>query len=207
MTEDRLRTLLREAESAHAAYEQERGEPDDDWPAWYAAYIIARLQEEPEGAAHRLDLNDEELQLLAAAVHAYLDDFGHEEADVLRRVKEPLAKVQGASMVVRIVLWNLADSKTTIEELRRYLRDESVDEFAEVEGLRFKAWISDAPASAGAPSTSSSRARRPTRSCRDARGADREAAGPGRGVRPRGNRRGPLRRTRSSRGSGSRSSS
>jgi hypothetical protein len=48
-------------------------------------------------------------------------------------------------VVVRIVLWNLADSMTTIEELRRYLRDESVDEFAEVEGLRFKAWISDAP--------------------------------------------------------------
>ncbi len=47
-------------------------------------------------------------------------------------------------MVVRIVLWNLADSKTSIEELRRYLRDESVDTFAEVEGLRFKAWISDA---------------------------------------------------------------
>ena len=46
-------------------------------------------------------------------------------------------------MVVRIVLWNLADSKTTIEELRRYLRDESVEAFAEVEGLRFKAWISD----------------------------------------------------------------
>ena len=47
-------------------------------------------------------------------------------------------------MVVRIVLWNLADSMTTIEELRRYVRDESVDEFEEVEGLRFKAWISDA---------------------------------------------------------------
>jgi hypothetical protein len=46
-------------------------------------------------------------------------------------------------VVVRIVLWNLADSKTTIEELRRYLRDESVDAFADVEGLRFKAWISD----------------------------------------------------------------
>jgi hypothetical protein len=46
-------------------------------------------------------------------------------------------------VVVRIVLWNLADSLTTIEELRRYLRDESVDEFAEVEGLRFNAWISD----------------------------------------------------------------
>jgi hypothetical protein len=46
-------------------------------------------------------------------------------------------------MVARIVLWGLGDSKTTIEELRRYLRDESVDAFAEVEGLRFKAWISD----------------------------------------------------------------
>lgn len=46
-------------------------------------------------------------------------------------------------MLLRLVLWNLADSKTTIGELRRYLRDESVDAFAEVEGLRFKAWISD----------------------------------------------------------------
>lgn len=46
-------------------------------------------------------------------------------------------------MVIRLVLWNLADSKTTIGELRRYLRDESVDAFADVPGLRFKAWISD----------------------------------------------------------------
>ena len=46
-------------------------------------------------------------------------------------------------MLLRFVLWNLADSKTTIEELRRYLRDESVDAFEEVRGLRFKAWISD----------------------------------------------------------------
>jgi hypothetical protein len=41
------------------------------------------------------------------------------------------------------VIWNLADSKTTIDELRRYLREESVDQFEEVPGLRFKAWISD----------------------------------------------------------------
>ena len=46
-------------------------------------------------------------------------------------------------MVIRFVLWNLADSQTTIAELRRYLHDESVDAFEEVEGLRFKAWISD----------------------------------------------------------------
>jgi hypothetical protein len=46
-------------------------------------------------------------------------------------------------VLLRFVLWNLADSKTTIGELRRYLRDESVDEFAQVPGLRFKAWISD----------------------------------------------------------------
>ena len=46
-------------------------------------------------------------------------------------------------MIVRFVLWNVADSQTTIAELRRYLRDESVDAFEDVEGLRFKAWISD----------------------------------------------------------------
>ena len=46
-------------------------------------------------------------------------------------------------MLLRLVLWNLADSKTTIHELRRYLRDESADAFSDVPGLRFKAWISD----------------------------------------------------------------
>jgi Putative mono-oxygenase ydhR len=46
-------------------------------------------------------------------------------------------------LIVRLVIWNLADSKTTIDELRRYLREESVDQFEEVPGLRFKAWISD----------------------------------------------------------------
>jgi hypothetical protein len=46
-------------------------------------------------------------------------------------------------LFVRLVLWNLADSKTSIAELRRYVRAESVDEFAEVPGLRFTAWISD----------------------------------------------------------------
>jgi hypothetical protein len=47
-------------------------------------------------------------------------------------------------VLVRFVLWNLADSMTNVEELRRYLHDESVDEFSRVEGLRFKAWVSDA---------------------------------------------------------------
>jgi hypothetical protein len=46
-------------------------------------------------------------------------------------------------LIVRLVLWSLADSKTTIGELRRYLRDESVEQFEDVPGLRFKAWISD----------------------------------------------------------------
>jgi Putative mono-oxygenase ydhR len=46
-------------------------------------------------------------------------------------------------LLLRLVLWNLADSQTTIGELRRYLRDESVNAFEDVPGLRFKAWISD----------------------------------------------------------------
>jgi hypothetical protein len=47
-------------------------------------------------------------------------------------------------VVLRLVLWNLADSTTTIEELRAYLGSEFVDASADVEGLRFKAWVSDA---------------------------------------------------------------
>ncbi len=42
---------------------------------------------------HTIELTDEELRLLQAALHAYLDDFGHEEADVLRDVKALIAKL------------------------------------------------------------------------------------------------------------------
>lgn len=42
---------------------------------------------------HTLELNDDELRLLRAALHSYLDDFGHEEADVLRRIKELMARL------------------------------------------------------------------------------------------------------------------
>jgi hypothetical protein len=42
---------------------------------------------------HTIELNDEELRLLNAALHSYLDDFGHDEADVLRQVKALIAKL------------------------------------------------------------------------------------------------------------------
>jgi hypothetical protein len=45
---------------------------------------------------HTLELTDDELTLLRAALHSYLDDFGHEEADVLRRIKQLLAKLSDA---------------------------------------------------------------------------------------------------------------
>ncbi|HEY6962100.1 MAG TPA: YdhR family protein [Gaiellaceae bacterium] len=45
--------------------------------------------------------------------------------------------------VVRFVLWSLADTAASVDELRDYLRDEAVDAFAEVPGLLFKGWISD----------------------------------------------------------------
>jgi hypothetical protein len=40
-------------------------------------------------------------------------------------------------------MWDLDGTPATIESLREYLRDESVDAFAQVEGLRYKAWFSD----------------------------------------------------------------
>jgi hypothetical protein len=42
---------------------------------------------------HTLLLNDDDLRLLRAALHSYLDDFGHEEADVLREIKELMARL------------------------------------------------------------------------------------------------------------------
>jgi hypothetical protein len=42
---------------------------------------------------HTIELNDQELTLLHSALHAYLDDFGHEEADVLRQLKALIAKL------------------------------------------------------------------------------------------------------------------
>lgn len=44
-----------------------------------------------------IELTDEELRLVQAALKSYLDDFGHEEADVLRRIKALLAKLPDAA--------------------------------------------------------------------------------------------------------------
>ncbi len=44
---------------------------------------------------HTIELNDEELRLVRSALMSYLDDFGHEEADILRQVKQLLSKLPG----------------------------------------------------------------------------------------------------------------
>ena len=46
-------------------------------------------------------------------------------------------------MIVRFVLWSLADSHITIPELREYVRTEASVAFSHVPGLLFKAWIAD----------------------------------------------------------------
>ena len=42
---------------------------------------------------HTIELTDDELKLVRSALHSYLDDFGHEEAEVLRRIKQLLEKL------------------------------------------------------------------------------------------------------------------
>ena len=46
---------------------------------------------------HTIELTDDELRLLQNALHAYLDDFGHEEADVLREVKALIERLHPRS--------------------------------------------------------------------------------------------------------------
>ena len=44
---------------------------------------------------HTVELTDD-LKLLHEALHAFLDDFGHDEMEVVRRIQELLAKLPEA---------------------------------------------------------------------------------------------------------------
>ncbi|MEZ7004010.1 hypothetical protein VM636_09130 [Streptomyces sp. SCSIO 75703] len=46
-------------------------------------------------------------------------------------------------MRVVIVWWDLGRSEQTIASLRAFLRDEAVDRYARMPGLRLKVWIAD----------------------------------------------------------------
>lgn len=37
---EQLAALLQEAASAHHAHEERTGKPDEDWPGWYASYLL-----------------------------------------------------------------------------------------------------------------------------------------------------------------------
>ena len=45
LTQEELAELLKETERAHAEYERELGQRDEDWPGWYAGYILDRFSE------------------------------------------------------------------------------------------------------------------------------------------------------------------
>jgi hypothetical protein len=42
---------------------------------------------------HTIELTDEELRVIRNALQSFLEDFGHDEADVLREIKQVLAKL------------------------------------------------------------------------------------------------------------------
>ena len=43
-----------------------------------------------------IELNDEELRLLREAVKTFMDDFGHEEQDIVNALRALLAKIEAA---------------------------------------------------------------------------------------------------------------
>lgn len=49
VTVDELASLLKSAESAHADFEKTLGRRDDDWPTWYAKYILDSLESSDHG--------------------------------------------------------------------------------------------------------------------------------------------------------------
>jgi hypothetical protein len=48
---------------------------------------------EPPSSTHTVELTDEELRIVRSALRSYLEDFGHDEADVLRLIKQTIAKL------------------------------------------------------------------------------------------------------------------
>ena len=42
---------------------------------------------------HTIELTEEELRIVRNALQSFLEDFGHNEADVLRSIKNVLAKL------------------------------------------------------------------------------------------------------------------
>jgi hypothetical protein len=42
---------------------------------------------------HTIELTEEELRVIRNALQSFLEDFGHDEADVLREIKQVLAKL------------------------------------------------------------------------------------------------------------------
>ena len=42
---------------------------------------------------HTIQLTEEELRIVRNALQSFLEDFGHDEADVLRGIKQVLAKL------------------------------------------------------------------------------------------------------------------
>jgi hypothetical protein len=45
VTREELAELLKEAEHAHGEYEHEIGSRDEDWPNWYAGYLLDKLKD------------------------------------------------------------------------------------------------------------------------------------------------------------------
>jgi hypothetical protein len=44
LSREELAELLREAERAHGEYEKQLGKRDEDWPSWYAQFMLDRLR-------------------------------------------------------------------------------------------------------------------------------------------------------------------
>jgi hypothetical protein len=64
-----LTRLLKAAAAAHHEYETKLGQPDDNWPAWYADYIITHRRDEALAARGNPGVNQRLLNAADAVDH------------------------------------------------------------------------------------------------------------------------------------------
>jgi steroid delta-isomerase-like uncharacterized protein len=81
VTREGLERLLRDAEQAHGAYEATLGRRDDNWPSWYADYMLRRLQN--EGTEDGADAGERNKALVRRFLHEVIGQADVAAADAL----------------------------------------------------------------------------------------------------------------------------
>ncbi len=74
LTQEVLVQLLKAAEQAHGTYESSLGHRDEDWPMWYATFILSHLQQAVDSPSASAVNNVTTMEANKAVVRRFFDE-------------------------------------------------------------------------------------------------------------------------------------